>query len=150
MRSWVAAPFALLVGGDWVERGLAWPAFSGAAMLLEKITDRGTPLSASGQRALPFGSARRAPKIYGAIGNLEVRLANNRADIRRAQRLRYEVFYNEMSATPSLTAQIRRRDQDAYDAICDHLLVIDKSAPGQGAQGRKIRKIHSQIHPSRL
>jgi putative hemolysin len=106
-----------------------------------RITDRGTPLSAASQRALPFGSARRPPKIYGAIGNLEVRLANNRADVRRAQRLRYEVFYNEMSATPSLTAQIRRRDQDAYDAICDHLLVIDKSAPGHGTQARSVGRV---------
>ncbi len=101
-----------------------------------RITDRAGPLPAGVQRALPFGLSRRAPKVYGAIGDLEVRLARTRAEVRRAQRLRYEVFYNEMSATPSLAAQIRRRDQDAYDAICDHLLVIDKSAPAPGRGGR--------------
>jgi putative hemolysin len=106
-----------------------------------RITDRGRLLSAGSQRALPFGIGRRPPKIYGAIGDLEVRLACNRAEIRLAQRLRYEVFYNEMSATPSLTAQIRRRDQDAYDAICDHLLVIDKSAPRRGAHGRSVGRV---------
>jgi putative hemolysin len=96
------------------------------------LTDRAAPLPAAEQRALPFGIGRNPPKIYGAIGNLEVRLARTRAEIRSAQRLRYEVFYNEMSATPSLAAQIRRRDHDAYDAICDHLLVIDKDNGGPG------------------
>lgn len=110
---------------------------------------RGTPLrgraaqiiKALGPRArahglqLPFGIGREPAKVYGAIGNLEVRLARTRAEVRRAQRLRYEVFYNEMSAKPSISAQLRRRDQDPYDAICDHLLVIDKS-PDQAGSGR--------------
>jgi putative hemolysin len=68
---------------------------------------------------------RRPDKVYGRIGDLEVRLGRTRDDIRRAQRLRYEVFYEEMSATPSFTAQMRRRDEDGYDAVCDHLLVVD-------------------------
>jgi putative hemolysin len=69
---------------------------------------------------------RRGPrKVYGAIGGLEVQLASTIGDLRRAQRLRYDVFYEEMLATPSPTAQLRRRDEDAYDAICDHLLVVD-------------------------
>ena len=83
---------------------------------------------------LPFGIGRPPPKVYGAIGPLEVRLARTRAEVRRAQRLRYDVFYGEMSAKPSLATQLRRRDQDPYDAICDHLLVIDKSA-GSGSNG---------------
>ena len=70
-------------------------------------------------------SRKVEPKIYGRIGNLEVRLARTRAEIRLAQRLRYQVFYEEMKAVPSRLAQFRRRDEDAYDAICDHLLVID-------------------------
>jgi len=68
---------------------------------------------------------RRPTKVYGRIGDLEVRLARTRSDVRLAQRLRYEVFYNEMSAKPTLTAQMRRRDEDRYDRICDHLLVVD-------------------------
>lgn len=79
-------------------------------------------------RALPF--VRKAPeKVYGRIGSLEVRLARSRKDILRAQRLRYEVFYEEMSAKPSVLASMRRLDQDPYDAICDHLLVVDRTAP---------------------
>ena len=69
------------------------------------------------------------PKIYGRVGDLEVRLARTRAEIKLAQRLRYQVFYEEMSAVPSRLAQFRRRDEDAYDAICDHLLVVDLSKP---------------------
>ncbi len=76
---------------------------------------------------LRFGRRRMQDKVYGRIGDLEVRLATNPAQIRLAQQLRYEVFYNEMSATPSLTARMRKRDEDQYDAICDHLLVVDTS-----------------------
>lgn len=71
------------------------------------------------------------PKVYGRIGDLEVRLAAKKADILQAQRLRYEVFYEEMSAKPTAVASMRRLDQDAYDSICDHLLVVDTSADPQ-------------------
>lgn len=73
---------------------------------------------------LPF-MRRPEPKIYGRVGDLEVRLARTRAEIKLAQRLRFQVFYEEMSAIPSRLAQFRRRDEDAYDAFCDHLLVVD-------------------------
>lgn len=72
--------------------------------------------------------SRPPEKSYGRIGNLEVKLGRARADIAQAQRLRYEVFYEEMSAEPSIIASMRRRDQDGYDAICDHLLVVDRAA----------------------
>jgi L-ornithine Nalpha-acyltransferase len=75
-----------------------------------------------------FGQGRHAVgKIYGSIGPLEVRLAQSRADVRAAQRLRYRVFFEEMSATPSMTAALRRRDEDPYDPLCDHLLVVDRT-----------------------
>lgn len=72
---------------------------------------------------------RKAPRTFGRVGSLEVRLAESRAEIRLAQALRYSVFYEEMSAVPTMTAKMRRRDEDPYDAICDHLLVIDHGAP---------------------
>lgn len=58
--------------------------------------------------------------------DLEVRLAQSHRDIRKAQRLRFEVFYNEMSASASATTRWKRRDIDQFDAICDHLLVVDR------------------------
>jgi L-ornithine Nalpha-acyltransferase len=81
-------------------------------------------------RAVPNAIAlrrRRPRKVYGQIGDLEVRLAETKTDIRRAQRLRYQVFYEEMAASPSFTAIVRRRDEDPYDPICDHLLVTDRT-----------------------
>ncbi len=77
-------------------------------------------------RRRPFALRRRPLKVYGSIGNLEVRLARSRGDVRRAQRLRYEVFYEEMSAIPDATALLKRRDEDVYDTVCDHLLVVDR------------------------
>ncbi len=65
-----------------------------------------------------------APAICRA-GLLEVRLAASSAEIAAAQALRYEIFYDEMGARPSAAMLRQRRDIDAYDAICDHLLVID-------------------------
>lgn len=68
---------------------------------------------------------RQPAKVYGHIGNLDVRLARSRRDVRRAQKLRYHIFYEEMSAIPDALAMMSRRDEDPYDPICDHLLVVD-------------------------
>jgi putative hemolysin len=65
------------------------------------------------------------PLTLGRIGALEVRLAATKKEIKKAQRLRYTVFYEEMSAIPDLLSRMKRRDIDAFDVICDHLLVID-------------------------
>lgn len=62
---------------------------------------------------------------YGRMGNLEVRLANRKKEIKKAQRIRYKVFYKEMSAIPTVTTKMKRRDIDAFDMVCDHLLVLD-------------------------
>lgn len=90
--------------------------------------------SAAHAKALSFVRTPQ-PKVYGRLGDLEVRLAAGRPDILQAQRLRYEVFYEEMSARPNPVAAMRRLDQDAYDAICDHLLVVDTTA---GPHGREL------------
>ncbi|KQO49275.1 MULTISPECIES: GNAT family N-acetyltransferase [unclassified Methylobacterium] len=66
--------------------------------------------------------------VLGRIGDLEVRLATTVSEIRRAQRLRYQVFYQEMSAVASGMSLLSRRDIDDYDTVCDHLLVIDHAA----------------------
>lgn len=79
----------------------------------------------SAGRVFKFKAREAEPKVYGRIGNLEVRLARSKHDVRRAQRLRYEVFYEERSAVASRLTQFRRLDEDAFDALCDHLLVVD-------------------------
>lgn len=61
----------------------------------------------------------------GRLGSLEVRLATTPAEVRRAQRLRYRIFFEHGRACASLAARLRRRDADRFDAVCEHLLVID-------------------------
>jgi putative hemolysin len=58
---------------------------------------------------------------------LTIRLAQNAADIVAVQRLRWKVFCEEGGASADTsTASL---DMDAYDPLCDHLLVIDENAP---------------------
>jgi putative hemolysin len=71
-------------------------------------------------------------RVYGRIGNLEVRLARSVADIKRAQRLRFDVFYKEMAAVPDGRTLHKKRDEDEFDPICDHLLVTDISTEKTG------------------
>jgi putative hemolysin len=72
--------------------------------------------------------AHRPAQSLGRMGSLEVRLAQTAAEVRQAQKLRYRVFYQEGSAIPNPGRLFARRDVDAYDAICDHLLVLDHAA----------------------
>jgi putative hemolysin len=67
------------------------------------------------------------PDPLGRIGDLELRLAKKPKDIKRAQKLRYKVFFEEMSAVPNVMARLARRDVDVFDRVCDHLLVRDAS-----------------------
>lgn len=64
------------------------------------------------------------------MGGLEVRLAVTKKEIRKAQRLRYKIFYEQGSAIPDRTAALIRRDICRFDRVCDHLLVIDHEARG--------------------
>lgn len=65
------------------------------------------------------------PLSLWAGNRFEVRLARGAADIAAAQALRYRVFYQEMQASPSAEMVASRRDFDAFDTYCDHLLVLD-------------------------
>lgn len=69
------------------------------------------------------------PHLHRA-GALDVRLATSEAEIAAAQALRYQIFYEEMGAAPTPAMVAAKRDVDSYDAICDHLLVIDHGMPG--------------------
>jgi putative hemolysin len=73
----------------------------------------------------PRDARAALPQTLGRIGTLEVRLAANAAEVRRAQKLRWRVFYEEMKAIADGASRLARRDIDAFDAICDHLVVID-------------------------
>jgi putative hemolysin len=70
-----------------------------------------------------------APSL-ARIGGLEVRLAATAGEVELAQQLRYRVFYEEMSAVPGSWSRLARRDHDAFDEHCDHLLVFDRDIGG--------------------
>ncbi|MBO0347213.1 GNAT family N-acetyltransferase [Roseibium limicola] len=72
----------------------------------------------------------------GRVGSLEVRLARSAGEVKKAQRLRYEVFYEEMSAIADAQTLTSQRDSDPFDSICDHLLVIDHAKMKRNKLGR--------------
>jgi len=72
--------------------------------------------------------------VLAVTGALEVRLAETEAEIEQAQRLRYRVFYEEMAAVPSPEMRESCRDFDRFDAICDHLLVVDRATHDDDGQ----------------
>jgi len=80
-----------------------------------------------------------AQKVAAAIPDegkdsaLIVRLADSEREVDAAQALRYRVFYENMGARPTAEARHLERDFDAFDPICDHLLIIDRSA-GAGSK----------------
>src|SRR3569623_1261400 len=65
---------------------------------------------------------------------MEVRLAETESEVEAAQRLRYRVFYQEMSAIPSPDMRAQRRDFDQFDQYCAHILVIDRSQHDEDGQ----------------
>jgi putative hemolysin len=58
-------------------------------------------------------------------GNLGLRVAESAAEMDAAQALRYRVFYEEMGAKADPIAAATRRDVDEFDAVADHLVVLD-------------------------
>lgn len=58
-------------------------------------------------------------------GNLGVRIAETQAEIDASLALRFRVFYEEMGAHPDAATLASGRDRDEFDAVADHLLVVD-------------------------
>src|SRR5205807_9862825 len=79
-------------------------------------------------------------------------LAKSATDIDAAQALRYRIFYEKLGARPLPGMEQQRRDSDAFDPICDHLLVLDHSR-GSGLDAvvgtyRLIRRAAAARHGS--
>lgn len=75
-------------------------------------------------------STSAATNVLGRIASLEVRLADRSEEIAAAQELRFKVFFDELGARHQGASASEARDQDRFDAICDHLLVVDTSIAG--------------------
>jgi len=82
----------------------------------------------------PFEGRLEQWPVLAVSGALEVRLAETEHEIEQAQRLRYAVFYEEMSAVPAPDMRELKRDFDKYDDVCDHLLVVDRDAHDEDGQ----------------
>ncbi|MCK8783253.1 GNAT family N-acetyltransferase [Roseomonas sp. NAR14] len=89
-----------------------------------EISPSATPLAGRDDEA-GFGEQRS--------GRLGVRVAASEAEIDAGQALRYRVFYEEMGALPDDEARRTRRDRDEFDAVADHLVVVDH-ALGEGPE----------------
>lgn len=72
--------------------------------------------------------------VLATAGAMEVRLAETDAEVEAAQKLRYRVFYEEMSAIPTPQMYADARDFDRFDDFCDHLLVVDREALDEDGQ----------------
>ncbi len=64
-------------------------------------------------------------KKKDAPSGTAVRLAESAAEVDAAQALRFRVFYEEMGARADAQTAASHRDADEFDAVADHLLVLD-------------------------
>lgn len=87
-------------------------------------TDRAADISPS---VVPGGT-----RLLGEIGPLQARLSANQEELEAAQRLRFAVFRSERGAAAPIAPNLNR-DEDRFDAACDHLIVIDTSISGGAA-----------------
>lgn len=96
----------------------------------------GAALATANPPANPYRTPVKTGETLGRIGSLEVRLARNFKEVKKAQRLRYDVFYQEMSAIADAATMASQRDADPFDAYCDHLLVVDHASLKRNRLGR--------------
>ena len=91
-------------------------------MQLHALNERSNVTHNSPQSLYDLGELR--------AGNLEVFIASRIEDIEASQKLRYQVFFEEMGAplTPEVAAT--KTDRDEFDKVCDHLLVAEHQPQG--------------------
>ncbi len=78
-----------------------------------------------------YGDGAMSTNVFARKADLIVRLAACAEEVAAAQALRYRVFYEELGARPDKSARRSRRDEDRFDCLCDHLLVV-RTVPGDG------------------
>lgn len=88
---------------------------------------------AEGSTESALASLAHGRALLGEIGAMQVRLVAEPAELDAAQRLRFRVFGEEMGASFSQDGAASDRDEDRFDAVCDHLIVLDTTLPGDAA-----------------
>ena len=94
--------------------------------VLDALNATTTAIASSGVPGISTVSALSSlsPKLHVAAPvRLQVRWARHLDEVRKAQRLRYTVFADEMGAT--LSTFLAGHDIDAFDDYCEHLMVCD-------------------------
>ncbi len=108
-------------------------------MLIDKVKDN---IEKKGLKVRKFNSIFKA-KIYSLeplktkknfskieVDNFVIKIAEKKSELKKAQALRYSVFYEEKKAIPTISKKILRLDYDKVDKFADHLIVIDKNRKG--------------------
>ena len=74
----------------------------------------------------------KTKKIFSKIkvDNFVIKIAEKKSELKKAQALRYSVFYKEKKAIPTISKKILKLDYDKVDKFADHLIVIDKNRKG--------------------
>jgi putative hemolysin len=103
--------------------------------LSESVQISGGIMLAFARRKTRVRDLHGLPETLAWVGSLELKLATSRKDIRKAQKLRYRVFFEEGGAIPEPYVRLRRRDICDFDRICDHLVVIDHASPKRKVVG---------------
>ena len=67
---------------------------------------------------------KKFPEI--TFGDFVIKLANNKYELKKAQALRYSVFYKEKKAKTNFSKKMTKLDYDKIYKFADHLIVIDK------------------------
>ena len=94
--------------------------------VLDALNATTTAIASSGVPGISTISALSSlpPTSHAAAPvRLQVRWARHLDEVRKAQRLRYTVFADEMGAT--LSTFLAGHDIDAFDDYCEHLMVCD-------------------------
>lgn len=95
------------------------------------------PFSDAGGGAFERAATPQRATAAAAAPRLHVSWARDEAEVREAQRLRYQVFADEMGARLSIPKGAPKGlDVDAFDAFCEHLLV--RAIKSDGSQGKVI------------
>ena len=73
--------------------------------------------------------------MFKTAPQFRVALAESEADLRAAQRLRYEVFVEELGGSGAMVDHAARLEMDRFDPIFDHLLLFDDARPADPVVG---------------
>jgi len=74
------------------------------------------------------------------VNDLQIKIADNKAEIEASQRLRYDVFCGEIGAKPKPECEAAKRDFDEFDEYCDHLICKDLETGQVVGSYRLLRK----------